>query len=173
VNQPPHPAKERAEAEVMPPPDTGSHSDGCLVCGASDLFPCWKGLLKCRTCGFVFADLKISDEELAGIYGDDYFHGGEYFDYGAEEESLRGNFLDRLRHMGRIAPDLATRDLLEIGFSMRRVARSSPSRASTYRKMLSATHANGSGSMPCTAIISPSTSDGSSGPSPCGTRSST
>ncbi|MCK6450571.1 MAG: class I SAM-dependent methyltransferase [Alphaproteobacteria bacterium] len=90
-------------------------SVGCLVCGGSELFTRWKGLLGCKTCGFVFADLKLSGDELARIYGHDYFNGGEYFDYGAEEESLRGNFRDRLRDLSRISPDLSARDLLEIG----------------------------------------------------------
>jgi SAM-dependent methyltransferase len=57
----------------------------------------------------------ISDAELERLYGRDYFHGQEYLDYVAEEESLRLNFRRRLATLRRLIPDLAGAELLEIG----------------------------------------------------------
>jgi SAM-dependent methyltransferase len=63
----------------------------------------------------VSADIAISDVELERLYGRDYFHGQEYLDYVAEEESLRLNFRYRIETLRRLIPDLATLELFEIG----------------------------------------------------------
>jgi predicted TPR repeat methyltransferase len=89
---------------------------GCLVCGgsygSSRRLP---GLLACRECGFVSANLSLSDAEIKALYDNGYFHGNEYLDYIAEEESLRQNFRARLRTLRQLVPDIAERDLFEIG----------------------------------------------------------
>jgi SAM-dependent methyltransferase len=72
-------------------------------------------LVACERCGLISADVDIPDSELIALYGKDYFHGKEYFDYIAEQESLRLNFRDRIRSLRELVPDLATRDLFEIG----------------------------------------------------------
>jgi SAM-dependent methyltransferase len=87
----------------------------CIACGGSDKRSYLRGLVRCTACGLVSADMDIPDAELALIYGNDYFHGSEYFDYVAEQESLRLNFRDRIATMREVVPDLATRDLFEIG----------------------------------------------------------
>jgi 2-polyprenyl-3-methyl-5-hydroxy-6-metoxy-1,4-benzoquinol methylase len=87
----------------------------CLVCGGCYVESRLPGLVRCQNCGFISADLDISDEALAGLYGEDYFHGNEYLDYVAEEESLRINFSDRLVTLKKFCPDLGRADLLEIG----------------------------------------------------------
>ena len=33
------------------------------------------GLARCAACGFVTADMTVSDDELEQLYGADYFHG--------------------------------------------------------------------------------------------------
>jgi SAM-dependent methyltransferase len=96
-----------------------SKADGapcCLICGGSYV-PSWRlpGLVQCTACGFLSADLNISDDELAALYGEAYFKGEEYLDYIAEEPSLRVNFRRRLATLRTIAPDLSSCDLLEIG----------------------------------------------------------
>lgn len=73
------------------------------------------GLVECGRCGFVSANLALTDREIAKLYAHSYFHGDEYLDYAAEEESLRLNFKARLRTLQRIVPDLLQRDLFEIG----------------------------------------------------------
>ena len=91
-------------------------ADGeCLVClgrlGNSRL----PGLRQCQRCGFVTANLDISDAELQALYGRDYFHGAEYADYVAEEPGLRRNFAARLQTLlAFIAPE-ERRRLFEIG----------------------------------------------------------
>ena len=59
----------------------------CLVCGGTYRRSRLPGLFQCDTCGFVSADLRIPDDQLRALYGADYFHGHEYLDYVAEEES--------------------------------------------------------------------------------------
>ena len=73
------------------------------------------GLVKCSRCGFVSTNLFLTDEEVAALYDRSYFHGNEYLDYVAEEESLRLNFNRRLRTLQKIIPDLPGRDIFEIG----------------------------------------------------------
>ncbi len=94
--------------------ETGA-PDGCLVC-AGRLAPArLPGLLRCANCGFVTANLDLTDEALRAIYGRDYFHGGEYRDYEREAESLRLNFRRRIKVLQKLKPDLADAELLEVG----------------------------------------------------------
>lgn len=94
----------------------GALAEGpCLVCGGllgNSVLP---GLLRCEACGFVTANVSISDEELERIYGEDYFHGNEYLDYQAEEKSLRQNFRDRIRTLMAKVENFGDSDLFEIG----------------------------------------------------------
>ena len=87
----------------------------CLVCGGRMRPSHLHGLVKCDACGFVSANLTLTDEEVAALYDRGYFHGDEYLDYVAEEESLRLNFNGRLRTLQQIVPDLRERDIFEIG----------------------------------------------------------
>jgi len=87
----------------------------CISCGGSNEPSHLPGLVKCQSCGLIAADLDISDAEVARLYDEDFFRGNEFFDYTAEQESLRLNFRDRIRVLREIVPDLATRDLFEIG----------------------------------------------------------
>ena len=90
-------------------------SGPCLVCGEALVPSRLPGLLRCPGCGFVTADLELGDEELARLYGPDYFHGEEYADYVAEEASLKDNFRARLRTLLALVPDAAEKTLFEIG----------------------------------------------------------
>jgi SAM-dependent methyltransferase len=89
----------------------------CLVCATGVYAPSrLPGLLRCQQCGFVSADVDVSDSEMIRLYGEDYFHGQEYADYVAEEESLRINFRDRLATLKKWGPpSLADAKLFEIG----------------------------------------------------------
>ena len=87
----------------------------CLACGGR-MQPCYlQGLVKCDACGFVSANMTLTDSEVAELYDRGYFHGDEYLDYVAEEESLRLNFRGRLRSLQQVVPDLRERDVFEIG----------------------------------------------------------
>ncbi len=93
----------------------GIASANCLVCGGATQPSHPPGLVACTRCGFVSANLNLTEEDIAKLYERGYFHGDEYLDYVAEEESLRLNFRARLRTLARIAPDLHERDMFEIG----------------------------------------------------------
>jgi SAM-dependent methyltransferase len=104
------------QATMHPTRDSGTGApDSCLVC-AGQLAPArLPGLLRCSVCGFVTANLDLTDEALRAIYGRDYFHGGEYLDYEREAESLRLNFRRRIAVLRKLKPDLAAADLFEVG----------------------------------------------------------
>ena len=93
----------------------GTPRSTCLVCGAPYRPSRLAGLVECDKCGFVSANADLSDAEMEALYSKDYFHGGEYLDYGEEEKSLRENFRARIATLRKVAPDLAARDLFEIG----------------------------------------------------------
>ena len=59
--------------------------------------------------------MALTDLEVAELYDRGYFHGDEYLDYVAEEESLRLNFNARLRTLQHVVPNLRERDIFEIG----------------------------------------------------------
>lgn len=76
----------------------------CHICGETRLKMWCPGLLECEKCTHVQADITLSDEELAELYGHKYFHGDEYVDYQAEREALDLNFARRLEQVRRLAP---------------------------------------------------------------------
>ena len=98
----------------MTAPETSAKRD-CIVCGERTRPSHLPGLVACESCGLISADVDIPDAELMALYGPDYFHGSEYFDYVGEQQSLRSNFRDRIEALRTIVPDLAARDLFEIG----------------------------------------------------------
>jgi len=71
-------------------------------------------LLECRTCGFITADINLTEEEAETLYGKDYFHGQEYSDYTRDKNILQKNFSGRLKTLRKFLKDSHT-DLLEIG----------------------------------------------------------
>ncbi len=92
-------------------------SRSCLVCGGNHLGAAagYLGLVACRDCGFLTADLELTFEDIRAVYGHDYFHGSEYLDYRKEETSLRRNFRRRLDTMVRWLPDSGRCRLFEVG----------------------------------------------------------
>lgn len=90
-------------------------SRGCLVCGAALLDSTLDGLRQCVQCGFVTADTDWDAAAIAALYGNDYFHGSEYFDYVQERGSLRLNFRGRMRTLDALAGGLRGKSVLEIG----------------------------------------------------------
>ena len=88
----------------------------CLVCdGALGPHPRLPGLHECSGCGFVTADLALSEDGLRALYGADYFHGDEYADYVAEGPELRENFRRRIDTLLTYQPADERRRLFEIG----------------------------------------------------------
>jgi ubiquinone/menaquinone biosynthesis C-methylase UbiE len=87
----------------------------CLVCDARNSAPLYAGIVRCRSCGYVFADANLSDEELRRIYNEGFFTGEEFSDYAADEKYFRKNFDARLRVLRRFLDPARHRKLLEIG----------------------------------------------------------
>jgi len=90
-------------------------NDLCLVCGLQYSACRLPGLKCCASCGFITADLTLSDEALSALYGEDYFHGEEYRDYVSEEASLKANFRRRIDTLQQIIPEFAKLHVFEIG----------------------------------------------------------
>jgi len=87
----------------------------CLVCRGTNIAPHFRGLLRCRTCNYVFADLKLSDEELAQLYDQSLFNEGEFHDYSADRKYFNQNFCLRFKTLQKFIDPSRHQTLLEIG----------------------------------------------------------
>ncbi len=87
----------------------------CLICHSTDTEPLYKGLLRCRNCQYVFADLRLSDDELARLYDHSLFKEGEFFDYAADRKYFTKNFRLRYKVLRRYMDAARHTRLLEIG----------------------------------------------------------
>jgi 2-polyprenyl-3-methyl-5-hydroxy-6-metoxy-1,4-benzoquinol methylase len=85
----------------------------CPACGSSENFTrIYKGMERCRSCGFVlFRD--VSSVDFEALYGESYFSGSEYADYLGEQDALRRSMRRHLTQMARYR-ELGG-DLFEIG----------------------------------------------------------
>ncbi len=72
-------------------------------------------MLRCPTCGHGWADLQLSLDRLAGIYGRGYFFGEEYLDYVADRAITQRNFRLRLSVLDRFTDSARHRRFLEVG----------------------------------------------------------
>jgi 2-polyprenyl-3-methyl-5-hydroxy-6-metoxy-1,4-benzoquinol methylase len=90
--------------------------NSCLVCGNSTFEKIYnETLLKCTSCGFVTANMNISEENLRNIYTENYFKGEEYADYLRDKNVLQRNFS---RHLSFIISEIEIdkiTNVLEIG----------------------------------------------------------
>jgi SAM-dependent methyltransferase len=89
--------------------------NACVVCGGRARSPLYPGLVRCTSCRHVYADLSLSDAELAALYQRDYFFGEEYSDYLADRPVLQKNFRLRLRVLDRFLSRERHRSLFEVG----------------------------------------------------------
>ena len=87
----------------------------CILCGGGGFDEYSPGVVKCRGCGFVSADLSLSEEELRALYAREYFFGSEYRDYVADRAVHVRNFRLRLDVLSRFLDPARHRHLLEIG----------------------------------------------------------
>ena len=88
----------------------------CIVCERDDTAaPLYPGLLRCRACDYVFADMRLTDAELFQLYNEEFFTGAEFSDYAADEKFFRKNFALRLRELKKFLDPARHRRLLEIG----------------------------------------------------------
>lgn len=65
----------------------------CILCNQPTAHKgLYQTLKRCRICSLVSAKEDPGQEELAGVYGKDYFFEGEYLNYLEEKEPLQKNF---------------------------------------------------------------------------------
>lgn len=81
-----------------------SESRQCICCGGGNVSPVLRGLLRCNACGHVWADLRLSGEDLRALYSERYFKGEEYVDYELERPALQRNFRARAVELWKLMP---------------------------------------------------------------------
>jgi SAM-dependent methyltransferase len=99
----------------QPAPADAANGNSCIVCGHDDAAPLYPGLLRCRACAYVFADMRLTDEELFTLYNEAFFTGAEFSDYAADAKFFRKNFVLRLGELKKFLDPARHRRLLEIG----------------------------------------------------------
>jgi SAM-dependent methyltransferase len=87
----------------------------CLTCDNDRTVRWHRGLVRCLTCGLIYYPRRLSLDEQAGLYSEDYFRGAEYRDYLADRSAHEANFRGRIRQLTRWLP--RDRRLFEIGCS--------------------------------------------------------
>ncbi|MGI9107923.1 MAG: class I SAM-dependent methyltransferase [Pyrinomonadaceae bacterium] len=88
----------------------------CIVCRSRDAAaPLYPGILRCGACSYVFADMRLTDEELFELYNEEFFTGAEFSDYAADEKFFRKNFALRYKELRPFLDPARHRRLLEIG----------------------------------------------------------
>ena len=88
----------------------------CAVCGSEQPpAPLYSGIVRCSACGYVYADMRLTDEELFALYDEQFFTGAEFSDYAADERFFRKNFRLRFRELKKFLDPARHHSLLEIG----------------------------------------------------------
>jgi len=87
----------------------------CIVCGSVEKADFYPAIVKCQDCGFISADVRLTDEEMFELYKKDYFFGQEYSDYIADKKVLQRNFNARMKVLGKMLDPVRHRRLLEVG----------------------------------------------------------
>jgi SAM-dependent methyltransferase len=87
----------------------------CLTCENDRTVGWHRGLVRCVTCGLIYYPWRLSAEEQAALYCEDYFRGAEYRDYLADRSAHEANFRGRIKQLSRWLP--RDRRLFEIGCS--------------------------------------------------------
>lgn len=88
----------------------------CIICGNPEQSSLYDNLLlKCTSCGFITANMDISNEEIETIYTANYFKGEEYEDYIRDKKIIQNNFTTRIKHLEKVIPESKRKSILEIG----------------------------------------------------------
>ncbi|HVS38658.1 MAG TPA: class I SAM-dependent methyltransferase [Gemmataceae bacterium] len=96
-----------------PGPGAANDDAPCICCGGDVWAPHFRVLRRCGDCGFIRADLHLTEDDVRALYQADYFRGREYGDYVAARDVHEKNFAARFRDIKRLAPGL--RSLFEVG----------------------------------------------------------
>jgi len=96
--------------------ETNNDRQICIACNDSlSVSDRYVGLLACKSCGFLTADMTLSNIELEELYGQSYFHNGEYSDYKSEKVALQLNFKKRIRDLLSLPNVCENTKIFEIG----------------------------------------------------------
>ena len=87
----------------------------CIVCDSRVADPMYPGIVKCRDCGYVYADLDMTQDEFEKLYNSGYFTGEEYSDYLTDKTILQKNFNSRLDVLKKYLNPGQHKSLLEVG----------------------------------------------------------
>ena len=87
----------------------------CLLCESSEIEAAYGGLLKCRSCGHIFARSELTSQQLHDLYTERYFQGEEYYDYLSDQNAMELNFRARLKVLRSFLDPVRHRRLFEIG----------------------------------------------------------
>jgi SAM-dependent methyltransferase len=98
---------------IAPSTDAAPLAPICILCGTdASLHLLYPGILKCPSCGFVFADAHLSADELRKLYQQKYFFGDEYLNYLEDKTYLQKNFKARIQTLRKFS---SSGRLFEIG----------------------------------------------------------
>lgn len=88
-------------------------NSNCIICDSlnpsKEFYP---GIVRCPNCGLVYADIHVTNDELAEIYNKNYFLGGEYTNYIKDRPAIQRNFLERIKVLEKFS---SGGNLFEIG----------------------------------------------------------
>jgi cyclopropane fatty-acyl-phospholipid synthase-like methyltransferase len=87
----------------------------CIVCESTGAEPHYPGIVRCTDCGYVYANLDLTQAQFEALYSDGYFAGEEYSDYAADKAVHQRNFISRLDTLARFVDPMSHRRLLEVG----------------------------------------------------------
>ena len=90
-------------------------SKPCILCGSTEGTPLYQGILRCKNCSLVFADVNLDPAGLADLYRKNYFFGEEYSNYLDDREVLQKNFRLRLNVLTRFTNPVRHKSLFEVG----------------------------------------------------------
>jgi SAM-dependent methyltransferase len=103
------------ELQRLPSTAGDCAANACIACGSADGRPFYTGLLRCAACGHGWANLQLSHDRLAEIYGRGYFFGEEYLDYLADRAIIQKNFRLRLTVLDQFTDLGRHRRFLDVG----------------------------------------------------------
>src|SRR5207249_5299251 len=72
-------------------------------------------LKQCQYCQLIFANLKLSENDILEIYKDQYFAGKAYLNYAEEKKALQLNFQKRIKEFLPFIENPKSKSLFEIG----------------------------------------------------------
>src|SRR5262245_3169037 len=85
----------------------------CAACTGANAEPWFRGLVRCRDCGLIYFQPRISHEQTAQLYDEHYFNGSEYYRYLDDAGIHNANFRSRARDLTRWLPP--KKRLFEVG----------------------------------------------------------